>query len=788
LNGDSIGDIIRKESDRLFMVDRECYIIFTGTSLEDDRPFIRIGNYIDLPVEIIPLIENIVITDLLVGNPACEQFNIDIKQLPSNRYIGSRRVVSKYLGFQKIFGLDLTNATIVDVEKDIPYLSRQKELSARDSFIGIFYTNGNFKINHRESNIMDLLKETGAALDEAKVLGLVSAAARDSKRYAGDGAVFIGGNPLFYKNRHFTCYHFPKRFIEEFAALSIDPARIREAIHPSSNFIHVTRLIKWKHGSGGRLRVFSGHREQMEQVRNLFPGASITHRDFNGFAHDTDDGLSVRNYPGTFNIRLTWGAVKPERLDLSLSYIKGGRGLEQILTERQDGLLVHYSVYEEATLLIKSSHLPVLIVADSGLSKGRLKGHALPVLYSGVQYDFRKFGKLEALLSDAMTRVEGAPALAASAAGEIEEKHRAIAGALGEGHGSSLDGFSEAFNTLSLFRVMLESEKDRKRAAALRKAVQEIDLALERGAIASFDPGAFRVIICFCGPMACEFIEKLDGARAANTAITEEITGDDAQGIPPEAGTVGEKFRSRVLEDRRRLMKLLELYRPRSEKAGLRELEKAMAQRKEEFYIDEPSLEEESAPGAGRTPSWKRAAAWAAVLLALAVSALLYTDHARTWSEERARAAALREELARKELIARYKIVIAPYDIFMYANEVALKNGYKRITFSGFKDKNPNWIYPGNRFNLDDNETVTVKEGDTLWDIAGTRLLEKNVRFYRAIDSIREMKSGGEGYVEGLALAEKLAFSAEHREILAGLRGKGTDGTKGQDKLLPGTR
>ena len=788
MNGDAIGDIIRKETDRLFIVDRECYIIFTGTSLEDDRPFIRIGNYIDLPVEIIPLIENIVITDLLVGNPACEQFNIDIKQLPSNRYIGSRRVVSKYLSFQKIFGLDLTNATIVDVEKDIPYLSRQKELSVRDSFIGIFYTNGNFKINHRETNIMDLLAETGAALDEAKILGLVSAAARDSKRYAGDGAVFIGGNPLFYKNRHFTCYHFPKRFINEFAALGIDPARIREAVHPSSNFIHVTRLIKWKHGTGGRLRVFSGHREQMEQVRNLFPGASISHRDFNGFAHDTDDGLNVKNYPGTFNIRLTWGAVKPERLDLALSYIKGGRGLEQILAERQDGLMVHYSVYEETTLLIKSSRVPALIIADSRMPKGRLKGHAAPVLYPGVQYDFRKFGKLEALLSDAMTRVEGAPSLAASAAGEIEEKHRAIAGALREGHGISLEGFSDSFNTLSLFRVMLETEKDRKRAAALRKAVQEIDLALDRGAVTSFDPGAFRVIICFCGPMACEFIEKLDGARITNAAIAEEITGEAPGEVSGNAGTAGDKFHRRVLEDRVRLMKLLELYRPRSEKAGLRELEKAMAQRKEEFYIDEPSLEEESAPGAGKTPAWKRAAAWAAVLLALAVSALLYTDHARTWREERARAAALREERERKEIIARYNIVISPYDIFMYANEVALKNGYKRITLTGFKDKNPNWIYPGNRFLLDDNESVTVKEGDTLWDIAGTKLLEKNVRFYRTIDSIKGTGPGGDGYAEGLALAEKLAFSAEHREILAGLKGKGTDGTKGQDKLLPGTR
>ena len=59
-----IEDIVRSDVERLFIIDRECFVIYTGNSLEDDKPFIRIGNYIDLPVDLIPLVENIVITDL----------------------------------------------------------------------------------------------------------------------------------------------------------------------------------------------------------------------------------------------------------------------------------------------------------------------------------------------------------------------------------------------------------------------------------------------------------------------------------------------------------------------------------------------------------------------------------------------------------------------------------------------------------------------------------------------------------------------------------------------------
>ena len=74
-----LNEIIKNDKDRLFVLDNECFIIFTADDLTDEKPFIRIGNWIDLPPESIPLIENIIVTDSITGNPSHEQFNIDPK-------------------------------------------------------------------------------------------------------------------------------------------------------------------------------------------------------------------------------------------------------------------------------------------------------------------------------------------------------------------------------------------------------------------------------------------------------------------------------------------------------------------------------------------------------------------------------------------------------------------------------------------------------------------------------------------------------------------------------------
>ena len=63
-----INEIIKSDKDRLFIVDYDCLIIFTGDTDEDDKPFIRLGNWSDMPVSLIPIIENMTINQPMVSN------------------------------------------------------------------------------------------------------------------------------------------------------------------------------------------------------------------------------------------------------------------------------------------------------------------------------------------------------------------------------------------------------------------------------------------------------------------------------------------------------------------------------------------------------------------------------------------------------------------------------------------------------------------------------------------------------------------------------------------------
>ncbi|MCP4131174.1 MAG: hypothetical protein GY754_09355, partial [bacterium] len=113
-----IKDIIQSKRDRLFVISPECYIIFTGDSLKDEHPFIRIGNSQELQREVITLIENIIYPGLPTGSPLDEQFNLDIPHLPKNRYLGKSSAIQNFLDFQKLYDPDIDEVKIYDIQKD----------------------------------------------------------------------------------------------------------------------------------------------------------------------------------------------------------------------------------------------------------------------------------------------------------------------------------------------------------------------------------------------------------------------------------------------------------------------------------------------------------------------------------------------------------------------------------------------------------------------------------------------------------------------------------------------
>ncbi len=765
-----LSDLIKSDSDRLFMLDHECFVIFTGDTFEDEKPFIRIGNWMHLPVEIIPLIENIIITDRMAGNPSLEQFNIDIMHLATNRYIGSRASVKKFLDFQGLFGLDLTNAHIVEVEKDIPEVSHEKIISNRDSFIGIFYTNGNFRITHRKNRIFDLMELERICPGDYGIHEELTRKNREIRRYGGSGMVLIENNPLFYKNGFLTAYHFPRAYYEEFERLQIDPAGIRDVLLPSSNPLHLTRLVKWKHLNKGRLRILCDSRENHDILQRLYSGATLVRQNFKGLSFESGEGLSISNYPGTYNLKLRYSRVSPSSRDLNLAYIKGTAGIGDIIKERLDGIIVGYSIFEEANLLLRNSGVPVAVIAEKGTAPSRLRAGGFTVLQPGTHYEFTGHEDFDGL-ARAIAGTLSSPELSGIPDRPDEESIRGAVAKLGNSSDEGSPRLSaDRYNFRAWLTALLHSTEDRRLASRLRKLIQET--AGFRDALDT--PGIttrFRINLAFCRGTIIDYLEET-GATPPSRVLRDEIPGGETGWTSTLNDDYFRGYYDRIISDRERLLKLLSLYsRQYGQYAAMPALKKAIERKKEEFLRNDPlpvGETGEETPGFSAKTLVKPAII---LLLLIALGTGAYMG-VRSWNNHRVERQRAAEKKARDELIKKYNIRVREVDIFHYVNRVAVLNGFSPIAFRDLRKKNPHWIYPGNVFTMPDGEKITVVEGDTLWDISHHKLMGIHLDFYKTLDDVKKELAGGGKPAEGMIRLEKLAFTDEHRAALEDVRRK----------------
>mgnify|MGYP001040865598 CR=1 FL=1 len=758
-----LAEFIERQADRLFILDNECYVIFTGDELTDERPFIRIGNWMNLPVEIIPLIENIIITDAVTGNPAHEQFNIDVTHLAANRYIGSSSVVKRYLEFQKSFGLDLRNASIVDIEKDIPSVSHSKTISDRDSFIGIFYSDGNFRVTHNRVTIFNGKDAAARHYSDARLHEHLCERAKDSARYAGSGMVLLCNNPLFYRNRFFSSYHFPRAYYGDFSSLEIDPARIREIFLPSDNTINVAKFLKWKHVARGRVRIFSDSKENMDLLQKLFSAATIVRHPFRGFTHDTGDGLQLRNYADSFNLRLAYKKVRPSSMDLDLAYVKGRAGVQEITKDSLDGILVHYPVYHDMNVALKSAHKPVLVLTDAATPLARLRGADITLVRPGIRYEFAKYPDPAALVNECTAAIADEEIASLYRAHRLEELPAPARARLASGGDEAA---LTAFNLAGALRALMQTTTDRKLAASAKKALAELESAFDRDAFFAGGQGRITVQLAFHSGGVIE----IAAAESPAAYFVPDDIGTDEGALERVADRGLAEFFATIQRDRARLAELLALYAPSGGWAEkVEELRGAIGRKKDDFRADafsasdvDRAIREEEKPPRGKLVTPRRILA-ASLVLALGVLALGLARHFRAGDG----VDDAREERAR--LVAKYRIAVNEREIFDNANDISLKNGYAPLIYPGVKVKNPHWIFPGNEFEMPDGTKVTVKEGDTLWGISHRWLTDASIRFNQALEPVIEGLAAGKNMEAEIALLQRLAFTASQKKRAAEL-------------------
>jgi type II secretory pathway pseudopilin PulG len=822
----TLDDIIHKDEDRVFAVDPECFIIFTGEVLSDTRPFIRVGNWIDLPAELIPLIENIIITDTMAGNPAHEQFNIDIKYLPVNRYIGSHSIVRRYLDYQKVFGLDLHNASVVDAERDIPDISTSSAVSDRESFMGIFYNDGNFRIVHNKKKIFDLRESCDSPLTAQAIHEKIAGSIKNQKRYSGCGMALIEGNPLYYRASAFASYLFPLRYYTKFRDLGINPRSLQAIIHPSENFLSLARFLKWKHTSASKIVLYSDSKEETGLQKALFSKARIDLRPFSRMKTEVIPGLSIEQKHHSFSIAASHDTATGT---IRTAFIKGPSALGHLKKERYDALFVPYSVFEDAVSSLKTSSSPVVVLDDGNPSVAKIPRADYTILRQNVQYEFiRASNDADAL---AIIRDLVPDDIADAVLRNDADAMKKILADLSV----NSSGYSDetALNTAALASLLISITTDRKFSALLRTFVRELYL-FDAAVAPHRQPGTYRFDLIFTSKGVFETARRIGSGSEETLFCPDELRDEDAADAPRE----NRALCTRILEDRKRLGQLLSLYHnePSSTK-DLDALRIEIQKRKDAFHQErkshpekgkafisglrssvekvqrkEPGREhpfalhrhlaairhavtrhktaasaaKDAAPsqtakkplrrtkGSGR--SLRHIFISGGVIIALLLSAvgivMLFHSTAvqKKLATEQIRVQNAVSERAR--LRAKYNITVEDTDIYQFANKTAQKNGYAPIPVKDFKKRNPHWIFPGNVFILADGEEIKVKDGDTLWQISRTKLERLYIDFYVVIDAIdKDIRAGRKPDPAAVRTAQSLAITAAQKKLAAGFYG-----------------
>ena len=91
---------------RVFRIDEECYVIYTGVEKDDHKPFLRIGTTEKPPIRLIPYLQTIILTELLPGNPLQDLVDIKNEYLREYIYLGGSSILPEYRKFLKIYHVE----------------------------------------------------------------------------------------------------------------------------------------------------------------------------------------------------------------------------------------------------------------------------------------------------------------------------------------------------------------------------------------------------------------------------------------------------------------------------------------------------------------------------------------------------------------------------------------------------------------------------------------------------------------------------------------------------------
>jgi hypothetical protein len=387
---------------RVFHIDDECYIIYLGSSREDHKPFLRIGNSEAMNQKIISNMYNIIVSDSYTGNPALEPGNINSVHIQENCYVGDKETIRKFLTFLKNFN------------KETSKITQYQDMKVKDrGALVSFYDDSNMQLSYDKRLIFDLRSRERKDLHYIeKTKWIQDQFSKNSLRFRPadfrfPGFLLLRGSVLLFNREKIIAFHLPQDYFPAFVKQGVDPdlisALITEEVTGS-----VVQLFKRKKYKKEKIDVFSMNTTLLGSALELFESSGVKSQIFDlkkskvkgilDYSISTKEARLIFTHKEIpFPISVSEEVSQSDKPQLDLNPVKMTLTLEKSVRIIPPGIPYIFSKEETTKNKITESYFSELLDFCSGLlspSDSVLAKH-IENLFKDIESDTKFYGNFK---------------------------------------------------------------------------------------------------------------------------------------------------------------------------------------------------------------------------------------------------------------------------------------------------------------------------------------------------------------------------------------------------------
>lgn len=340
--------------DRVFQVDRDTLILFTGRDRRDIRPFVRVGAGTSVPTGLLRHIENVILAEKDPPNAATETAWIHATMADGNeviRYVGSKDIIQQIYNFSGIPEMREDEKPHVEL---VPFEINRGVQEAKGRSTTTLFGNGNFSVSVGGTRALDFENFQRGIMNADKEHDLISTAVSRRQQKCTQKTAFVamgveGGNlPIFWNFTDQGVLVNPPadphyRLFENV----IDPRRVSAVIGHSPYMPGVVEFARRRHTLKGPIAI-NGAGEKLPSLKRIYNQAKVA-----GFedarsiptAKEASFFSSRTRSHGAFVIKMGSGQdahvqvlfpLGPGKKNKSFEYLRGPHDVEIALVQSRE--------------------------------------------------------------------------------------------------------------------------------------------------------------------------------------------------------------------------------------------------------------------------------------------------------------------------------------------------------------------------------------------------------------------------------------------------------------------